>query len=68
MLVGGYCLHLYCDLEDEPHEWKTEFIEIGGEYQTRSQAIAAAKKKGWDVWKHNGQWNVRCPAHARKKR
>lgn len=50
MIVGGYCLHLYCDCEQclkTIKEGRQERAEIGGGAETYAQASREAREWGW---------------------
>lgn len=74
MIVGCYCLHLYCDAivlkqfsTDGP--WRPvqhgTLLEIGGAVQTKGAAMREARAAGWRV----REGRVTCPeCHAYGKR
>lgn len=61
MIIGGYVLHLYCDVKlplEEVYTMCDRNIEIG-HVQTRSQAEKEARLYGWRFSKVNG--TAICP-------
>lgn len=61
MQVGAYSLHLYCDAApcDDPRSCYKYVCWEYGEWETRAQAMRAAKRAGWHVGRKEG--NDRCP-------
>lgn len=74
MIVGCYCLHLYCDAtvlrqDSTDGPWHStvhgKLIEIAGGTQSKADAMRQAREAGWHIRKGK----VTCPeCHAYGKR